>query len=676
MRLLCPALLAILMYNTHAIDLVALRTAARTTPLDGWSRTNALYDRFSEPLPTDLLAPLCGNGRLDTRADYPANFTGIWVDEVCDDGNRLDGDGCAADCASMDAWTSPCPLALNTSGESVVALTFANASTVVIFTPTRRLYFDAITLTPLHSSYFAIGPVATTMQRGTDFFVYGGGRVWMPLNASWTPILVRDGATGEWLEQRYLVTAAGDIVDLERRRVANWTTSAHDLSNAQIAGTQGTTIAITCFFNDSSTLQFHLNTLNHSVVESTARTPSPDYTLDPTAGGYPWIHLLLQSLMYRVRSINSPSSARYGNAMTTVADSSSYTVGPLVMSVPRFSARNLLIEWQQFAGLGDPILTNYRLEKGLCNGTQAPCVLDTPLCYDILAPTNVYAAGTAQSLYTAFTARTAATLPQAFQQADIRCPNRTAVISQLVAHPVSQALWAVRGTQVFEIGRRGTQRKTAEQCLPSIGAACPAGSWSPPRLGCIPCSQSAAPDAVAAQQCPPTNASRRLLAANPCWVALTMVSNTYTTESAAAAFLATSAAMCNRTVSGGIWRHAFICRLTTLNPSATIRSVRAAMVPGVTDLLSPPSLVCEIRAPSDAPSVIVVKVPPTQDTSNDTVALAAGVAVGCAVVLAFLVLLFYRSRRRAYIAVSQQSGEGTHRGARSTDVQITRITNP
>ena len=211
MRLLCPALLAILMYNTHAIDLVALRTAARTTPLDGWSRTNALYDRFSEPLPTDLLAPLCGNGRLDTRADYPANFTGIWVDEVCDDGNRLDGDGCAADCASMDAWTSPCPLALNTSGESVVALTFANASTVVIFTPTRRLYFDAITLTPLNASFFAIGPVATTMQRGADFFVYGGGRVCLPLNASWTPILVRDSAAGEWLEQRYLVTAAGDI---------------------------------------------------------------------------------------------------------------------------------------------------------------------------------------------------------------------------------------------------------------------------------------------------------------------------------------------------------------------------------------------------------------------------------------------------------------------------------
>jgi hypothetical protein len=100
------------------------------------------------------------------------------------------------------------------------------------------------------------------------------------------------------------------------------------------------------------------------------------------------------------------------------------------------------------------------------------------------------------------------------------------------------------------------------------------------------------------------------------------------------------------------------------------------MVPGVTDLLSPPSLVCEIRTPSDAPSAIVVKVPPTQDTSNDTVALAAGVAVGCAAVLAFLVLLFYRSRRRAYIALSQQSGEGTRRGARSTDVQITEITNP
>ncbi len=49
--------------------------------------------------------PLCGNGRLDPG-------------EVCDDGNRNDGDGCASFCSHFDAMpaaatlagaTTPCP---------------------------------------------------------------------------------------------------------------------------------------------------------------------------------------------------------------------------------------------------------------------------------------------------------------------------------------------------------------------------------------------------------------------------------------------------------------------------------------------------------------------------------------------------------------------------------------
>ena len=107
------------------------------------------------PLPVDpILArpeflPLCGNGRIDTKADYEAfylaerrpplsmtmqqmgvimspptletpfdpstlfklfNLT-IFVDEECDDGNRIDFDGCSADCMNMDLWSTPCEIA-------------------------------------------------------------------------------------------------------------------------------------------------------------------------------------------------------------------------------------------------------------------------------------------------------------------------------------------------------------------------------------------------------------------------------------------------------------------------------------------------------------------------------------------------------------------------------------
>jgi hypothetical protein len=67
------------------------------------------------------------------------------VNEVFDDGNRLDGEGYTAD-ASLDASTPPCSLALNVGGEALRFVGFLNASTLVIFTQSRRLYADAETL--------------------------------------------------------------------------------------------------------------------------------------------------------------------------------------------------------------------------------------------------------------------------------------------------------------------------------------------------------------------------------------------------------------------------------------------------------------------------------------------------------------------------------------------------
>jgi cysteine-rich repeat protein len=96
-------------------------------------------DRFKTPLRADL-APLCGNGRLDTLVDYEA-YNGwnatveyrLKVNEVCDDGNRLDGDGCAADCASLDGFTSPCPLALAVDS-ALRFVGFVDAETLVLVT--------------------------------------------------------------------------------------------------------------------------------------------------------------------------------------------------------------------------------------------------------------------------------------------------------------------------------------------------------------------------------------------------------------------------------------------------------------------------------------------------------------------------------------------------------------
>ena len=87
--------------------------------------------------------PLCGNGRIDTRVDYadynkqnpdasiqmtkmqitgnktadPTTMYNITMeaDEECDDGNRIDFDGCSADCMYIDLWAPACEMAVNTS---------------------------------------------------------------------------------------------------------------------------------------------------------------------------------------------------------------------------------------------------------------------------------------------------------------------------------------------------------------------------------------------------------------------------------------------------------------------------------------------------------------------------------------------------------------------------------
>jgi len=106
---------------------------------------SAVHECYVMPLGAAFM-PLCGNGRIDLLTDYVAYFGTSerqqmkvaqkymldgstssdlmevqWAqDEMCDDGNRLDGDGCAADCLSVDAFVSPCLLPVPPAVEDLV----------------------------------------------------------------------------------------------------------------------------------------------------------------------------------------------------------------------------------------------------------------------------------------------------------------------------------------------------------------------------------------------------------------------------------------------------------------------------------------------------------------------------------------------------------------------------
>ena len=106
------------------------------------TRMEPVFEHYKENLESAYM-PLCGNGRLDSAADYatyfasPAHYAGtklsiqrarlvskvpgvndmievkMGMNELCDDGNRLDGDGCSADCMTLDSYVSACQIPLN-----------------------------------------------------------------------------------------------------------------------------------------------------------------------------------------------------------------------------------------------------------------------------------------------------------------------------------------------------------------------------------------------------------------------------------------------------------------------------------------------------------------------------------------------------------------------------------
>jgi hypothetical protein len=177
------------------------------------------------------------------------------------------------------------------------------------------------------------------------------------------------------------------------------------------------------------------------------------------------------------------------------------------------------------------------------------------------------------------------------------------VAHQALTHPVTGALWIVRGGQVFEVGRRGTQYKLSNgQCQPSYsGRACPVGQWSSPTTSCANCAvneslynrssawrQQCANDANAASdaQKPRRQTIRLILAASADDL------NAGDAASLLRRAVGDGVVTCMSTAVGGVWRVAYECMLTHVKaPSDALRALRAMVIPGVQDFVAPPSVV-------------------------------------------------------------------------------------
>ena len=88
MSILCCLYAFAMVVHGEFLNLAALRAAAQTKPLSNQT-IPALYNRFHDPLPSDIIAPLCGNGQLDNyqmttpNSEQSDAASVIFVNELC-----------------------------------------------------------------------------------------------------------------------------------------------------------------------------------------------------------------------------------------------------------------------------------------------------------------------------------------------------------------------------------------------------------------------------------------------------------------------------------------------------------------------------------------------------------------------------------------------------------------
>jgi cysteine-rich repeat protein len=654
--------------------------------------TNNYRDQFKAPLRADL-APLCGNGRLDTLVDYEA-YSGwnatveyrLKVNEVCDDGNRLDGDGCAADCASLDGFTSPCPLALAVD-EPLRFVGFLNGSLLVVVTPTRKMYVNAETLKPFSEMKLldGIADVVSGVLDPTSMLVWLYGVSSANVGAVWSEdgvsFAVDASTIGIWASfdngELLLITGAGQMIDAKRARLLRVWNATEGAQLIEVsASLLGTTMHLDCRFQDGHWREFKYQPTTWSISDMVL-TPSTD--TNAAFESNLWASLFLHAVLNRrprtMRSTTSITPRYIINAESPIRDDFKVLaqVAPWFVGVGLLSPRDAFQPRRnnRFHIVGDPDFNDKlnRREFLVCNGTHAPCVLDVPLCFDPLAP-NPYAVNRAQeTMYTALVeaAKGASQWSEVPARANLRLGCTPEVARQVLTHPVTGALWIVRGSQVFEVGRRGTQYKLANgQCLPShSGRACPVGSWaSTTSLSCADCAVNASlynGSLAWKQQCGGATLTvakgRRLLAEEEApkqTIQLIYVSTRTDIWSAgdAASLLRRAVndgvCTCMATAVGGTWRVAYACILTELkSPSDALRALRAIVVPGVQDFVAPPSVGWSRSAETtsdkkdEGPSVGVI-----------VGATAAGVLGVVLIVALFAWVLHRRSTPRRYQPVA------------------------
>lgn len=435
-----------------------------------------LFDNYHSPLPADLngspFLRLCGNGVLNKASDYNDPADSIRVDEECDDGNRLDGDGCSADCMDVDTLVSPCKV--NTVPLAALAIDPVT-SVVYVATKTGTVETMQFTATGVVTTPVATAAVESMAVYNGSVFIYANkqlswsGQTTAADNGLWIhlarqPIFITFSQT----EMKLINCVKGTTLTLS---ASVNLTQCYTSSDAPITCKAPTGT----YYIDTNTEADGTYSLRYGAIRFSPYSPPPATDDVPAMA---WVKAFLEYMTKNMVQTMVPMRAIVADSR--VKRNREIIVSANLFGVTKSNLRALkspttqdAFQTQEIQALGNTLLVRAIKTLDLACYEGDPCYLD-------------------------------ATDPLFTQQ------------SQVLQHPRTNAFFILDGNTLYYIGRRGTQVRTGEGfCLPYEIKACPAGQWADIDGACGPCPASVGGGSPLAQQiqCRAQGAARRRLLA-------------------------------------------------------------------------------------------------------------------------------------------------------------------
>lgn len=572
----------------HTLKLSELRVGAPAKP--------PTVDDKAISLPNFL--PLCGNGRVDTKEDYAAYYlnrshrpltltrqqilymyrdlqdpatlhnVSFFADEECDDGNRIDFDGCSADCMYMDLWTSACEMAVDLDPQTPTLdnleyedIIYDTARKCMVVSAKSGIYalevgLDSTALTARLLAPKSL-PITNIFRHLDSLMLYSAEQqaFWRLVDGDGAITLYYRLNLAKWNSTNLIWNCHqnpdGSVVVYDYEKMLYLATPTAE----PFVCKTGRNKRCVFLMNINGSSMFNCDTVRVIIGPRTCQL-IPDGSVG--GSGSIWSHIFTK-ITWLTATVRYSSKQLYSISPELLPPDADKLVQPASLEVyhPMGGFMEFTVgSTRKLGSMGNATeILYYTGDESLRKVIQDPyascgldtCIFDNDLAYDIfdsnplrnavklnwntlLQLEILYEAGISPSLpdLAAIKADTAryTRLIDSFASAFTSAIQPLTVLG-MTRHPTTQNLWAVRRDRLIEVSKSGVLLQRADgKCIPSGVALCGRCQWAPNGRKCQPCSEVDTTSWSWNMKCKTCVSGRRLLAAGD--TSLTSVTTTIT----------------------------------------------------------------------------------------------------------------------------------------------------